>query len=319
MTGKSGTLGQVLDAWEKDLRSRHQVSSHTASAYLGDVRLALAHLGLGEETPVGEALFAEAFTHRGLKSWLSSRVREGRSRATVARNAASVRHFSRFLASKGYLDSDPGVLLETAGPDSALPNVLPLQAVERLVSRAAEEAEEPEQAPVQAAVAARDWALVELLYSAGLRIAEATGLDLESVDLDQMRVRVRGKGNRERVVPFGAPAAQAVQVWLGKRSTLVSEDSASSAQPLFVGVKGARVNPRVVRGRLHRLAARAGVPDVSPHDLRHSSATHLLEGGADLRFVQEYLGHQSLETTQMYTHVDAKRLVTIYNQAHPRA
>ena len=165
-------------------------------------------------------------------------------------------------------------------------------------------------------MALRDWAVVELLYSGALRVQECASANLADLDLSSLHLRVTGKGNKERVVPFGRPAAIALQEWLTVREELARETPNSA---LFLGVRGGRLDPRIIRGNLHRLAARAGVKDIAPHALRHSSATHLLEEGADLRFVQEYLGHSSLATTQRYTHVDSKRLREVYARAHPRA
>jgi len=167
------------------------------------------------------------------------------------------------------------------------------------------------------ATALRDVAMLELLYASGLRVSELVGINLDDVDLANDLVRVLGKGARERTVPFGRPAAQALALWLGLRGELVTEDSAAA---LFLGRRGRRIGQRQVRDLVHRLVNRVdGAPDIGPHGLRHSAATHLLEGGADLRIVQELLGHASLATTQVYTHVSADRLRRSYEQAHPRA
>lgn len=307
------TVGEHLDAWQLHLEHRRGVSDQTIRAYVGDARALFDHLGVELDVSLTQDEASQVLAVRSLRGWLAHRIRENRSRATISRNAASLRSLTAYLTREGVLKTDTGALLETASADSALPNVLTQRAVQTLLARAKEEAEQPGE---RQAVAVRNWALVEIMYSAALRVGEITSLDVSGVDLGQMRVRVLGKGNKERVVPFGRPAMIALETWLDCRPELVTK---SSGDALFLGVRGGRINPRVVRGDLHRLAAHAGVPDVAPHDLRHSSATHLLEEGADLRFVQEYLGHSSLETTQRYTHVDAARLKKIYARAHPRA
>ena len=163
----------------------------------------------------------------------------------------------------------------------------------------------------------RAWAILELTYACGLRVSEVCALDVSSLNREALTVRVLGKGNKERVVPYGPPAREALDHWLVRgRPQLVTQ---SSGEALFLGDRGGRIDPRVVRSMVHRMATKAGVHDVAPHGLRHSTATHLLQGGADLRAVQEMLGHASLSTTQRYTHVDTARLSAIYQRAHPRA
>ena len=165
-------------------------------------------------------------------------------------------------------------------------------------------------------VEVRDWAVLELLYASGVRIGELVALDLSHVNFAERLVLVLGKGGRERMVPFGVPAARALQRWLDTREDLAAEHSPPA---LFLGVRGGRLGARQVRSMVHHLTALAGVRDLAPHGLRHSAATHLLEGGSDLRSVQEGLGHSSLHTTQRYTHISTDRLRAAFHQAHPRA
>jgi integrase/recombinase XerC len=172
--------------------------------------------------------------------------------------------------------------------------------------------------PVARAVAVRDLAAVELLYATGIRVGELVGLDLDSLDHSRRVVRVRGKGDRERVVPYGVPAAQRLDEYLRDARPLLARDPRESA--LFLGRRGRRIDPRQVRSVVTELVGRVeGAPAIGPHGLRHSAATHLLDGGADLRSVQELLGHATLSTTQLYTHVSVERLRASYRQAHPRA
>lgn len=308
-TGPIRTVDDAVRNWSEYLRGREGFSPATVRAYHSDLRQALEFLSVELSEPVEH--LADQFSVLGLRSWLSQRVVQGLSRATIARNAAALRGFCQWAHAGGILSQDPTELLETAPVKNRLPAVLPSAGVAQLLKTAREEANQN-----NADVAAiRDWAAYELLYGAGLRVAELCSLDVSALDQHQRWVRVTGKGGRERTVPYGEPAAAALREWLGTRGGIVEPEQ----KALFVGVRGGRLNPRVLRGNLHRLAARAGVPDTAPHELRHSSATHLLEGGADLRFVQEYLGHASLQTTQRYTHVDSVRLGRVYRQAHPRA
>ncbi len=169
-----------------------------------------------------------------------------------------------------------------------------------------------------AAIDLRDSAIMELLYATGIRVSELCGLDIDDVDEGRRTVRVLGKGSKERVVPYGIPAERAVSRWRGGGRGVLARDSSGPA--LFLGARGGRIDPRTARRVVHaRIAATGWVPDMGPHGLRHTAATHLLEGGADLRSVQEMLGHSSLATTQIYTHVSIERLISAYRQAHPRA
>lgn len=260
---------------------------------------------------------------RLLKGWLAYRVGQGRSKATVARNAAALRAFTAFLVREGLLAADPALSLEVASVDSRLPQILHQEDMFLFLEWARQEAHGDawDKDPAGRASAIRNWVMVEILYSAALRVTELTSLDLKDVDLSSRTLRVTGKGNKQRIVPFGVPAATALRQWMEVRPILAAADKGalSNETALFLGVRGKRIDARVVRTQIHRLAARAGVKDMAPHGLRHSSATHLLEEGADLRFVQEYLGHSSVSTTQRYTHVDSARLRDIYERAHPRA
>ncbi len=191
-----------------------------------------------------------------------------------------------------------------------LPTVLDADEAGALMDHAAVAADDG------AAASVRDRAIVELLYATGIRVSELCATDLDDIDHDRRTARVRGKGDKERVVPFGIPAAHALRQWLAARGELVTP---SSGAALFLGVRGGRIDPRTVRSSVHRLAAQAGVPDLGPHGLRHTAATHVLEGGADLRTVQELLGHATMSTTQRYTHVSVERLRSTFALAHPRA
>jgi integrase/recombinase XerC len=248
-----------------------------------------------------------------LRSWLAKLTTIGKARTTIARHAASARVFTAFCARRGWLTPDPGLILATPKAQRLLPGVLSqAQAVALLEPPADEPAGEvsPEQL--------RDDAVLELLYATGIRVGELVGLDVDDIDQARHVVRVLGKGNKQRTVPLGVPAVKAVERWHASgRPTLATADSGPA---LFLGARGRRLDQRAVRRMVHaRIALVPDAPDIGPHGLRHSAATHLLEGGADLRTVQEILGHATLATTQVYTHVSVERLRATYDRAHPRA
>ena len=246
-----------------------------------------------------------------LRSWLSAQSQQGAARATLARRAAAARTFYRWAARTGRVTADPSLRLVAPRRSGRLPAVLRQGDAANLLDVAAIAADDEDP------ISVRNRAVLELLYASGIRVGELVAIDIDDVDLSTDMVRVTGKGAKERVVPFGIPARQALRAWLRQRPRLVT---AHSGAALFLGRRGRRVDPRQVREVVHALVAHVrDAPDLGPHGLRHSAATHLLEGGADLRVVQELLGHASLATTQLYTHVSVERLRRSYEQAHPRA
>lgn len=318
-------LAGLLAAFEGHLRDERSLSPHSIRAYLGDARSLLAHAARsGVRTP-GELTLAH------LRSWLALQTARGGARTTVARRAAGARALTAFALRSGLSSSDPALLLASPRAHRTLPAVLRadqaaavLDAAQARAARAApgvptgEAGARPEGGSSAEAVALRDHAILEVLYAGGLRVGELVGLDLDSLDPARRAVRVRGKGDKERVVPVGIPAWRSLERWIAEGRPRLAGPAAGRA--VFVGARGARIDPRAARAVVHE-ATRAidGSPDVGPHALRHSAATHLLEGGADLRSVQELLGHATLATTQIYTHVSVERLRATYDQAHPRA
>lgn len=292
------------------LRLERGRSEHTIRAYLGDLGALFAHLtrvGDGDPSQVGLG---------DLRTWLANQHAAGAQRATIARRAAAVRSFFGWAHHTGRLPSDPAATLRSPRAERRLPVTMEVAQI-RAVLDAMTAATAAVTEPAQRAVARRDLALLEVLYSTGVRVSEVCGLDLDDVDVDRGLVRVLGKGGKERIAPLGRPAYQALEDWLESRSDLAGPQA---RRAVFVGERGQRLDPRVARRIVHRsLAAVPGTPDVGPHGLRHAMATHLVEGGADLRAVQELLGHSSLATTQLYTHVTTERLRSAYQQAHPRA
>ncbi|MBP2338520.1 integrase/recombinase XerC [Saccharothrix coeruleofusca] len=297
-----------LAAYERHLAMERSLSPHTVRAYLGDAVSLLVHLSGG--TPADATV--ESVDLAGLRSWLAAQHAAGASRTTLARRTAAARTFTAWAVRAGLLGEDHGLRLTAPRRHRTLPTVLrPDQA--RAALEAAEAAAEQNDP-----VALRDRAVVELLYASGVRVAELCGLDLDDVDYSQRVIRVLGKGSRERTVPFGIPAERALRQWLDHgRSALVSD---RSQRALFLGARGGRLDPRTARRVVHDVMGAVPDPaDTGPHGLRHSAATHLLEGGADLRTVQELLGHATLATTQLYTHVTVERLKAIHDRTHPRS
>ncbi|SDC65794.1 Site-specific recombinase XerD [Actinokineospora iranica] len=269
--------------------------------------------GVGEDEGAGAgSLDGVGLDLTAMRGWLAAQRATGAGRTTLARRVAAARTFTAWAHRRGRLAVDPGLRLMAPRRHRALPSVLRQdQAGE--VMRAAESGAREEDP-----VALRDHAVVELLYATGVRVSEFCGLDVDDVDLGARVVRVLGKGRKERTVPFGVPAAIAVEAWLRQgRPSLVRDDSPPA---VWLGVRGGRLHQAAVRRIVHQaVAAVPGAPDVGPHGLRHSAATHLLEGGADLRSVQELLGHATLSTTQLYTHVTVERLKAIHDRTHPRS
>ena len=295
----------VLDQWGAHLRHSRGASAHTVRAYTADLAAFLAFTGTDPADPGA----ASALTLRAARAWLADSVARGAARSTVSRHVAALRNFSAWAHREGLAPTDAAAALASARADQRLPRVVDQDEAAALLecARSRASADDP--------VSVRDWAILELIYATGIRVSEACSLTTSSVDPAALTVRVLGKGDKERTVPFGIPARDALDQWTvrARPSLAVGTDA------LFVGAKGGPIDPRVVRAMIHRMCARAGVRDIAPHGLRHSAATHLLQGGADLRAVQEILGHSSLATTQRYTHVDAGRLSDVYRRAHPRA
>ncbi len=295
-------LAQALVDFERYLRLELNRSEHTVHAYLGDLTLLLHHQAAsGEPELAGLSL-------RMLRSWLAALHESGASRTTLARRAAAARTFSRWAFQRRLLAADVGELLASPRPHRTIPAVL--SAGEAAAAIDAVDGDEPLQL--------RDRLILELLYGTGIRVAELVGLDIADVDRSRRVLRVVGKGDKQRTVPYGVPADIALQHWLEAGRSHWQTPASGSA--LLLGRRGGRLDQRAARAVVNRsTAGLAGGHGVSPHGLRHSAATHLLDGGADLRAVQELLGHASLATTQIYTHVSVDRLRSSFNQAHPRA
>jgi integrase/recombinase XerC len=299
-------LAGALAAYERHLASERGLSAHTVRAYVGDVAGMLEHAAALGHTDL------RSLDLRTLRSWLAKQQTLGRARSTMARRATAVRVFTAWAQRVGRSDADPGAALGTPRTHKALPAALTAAQARAVLEAAATRADDG------SPVGLRDVAILELLYATGIRVGELCGLDVDDVDRHRRVVRVFGKGRKERTVPYGVPADRALGHWLERGRPALVVSGAGAA--LFLGARGRRVDQRAVRAMVHaRLADVPEAPDLGPHGLRHTAATHLLEGGADLRTVQELLGHASLSTTQLYTHVTSERLRQAYRLAHPRA
>jgi len=306
--GLPAALGSALAEFGRHLESERALSQHTVRAYQGDVQSLLEHAwrqGVGEPGALDLAT---------LRSWLAGQYEAGAARATLARRGAAARAFTAYAHRRGWLTADPGPQLRTPKARRVLPQVLRREEVDEALAETEDRAQRESAAgeQVTAALAMRDAAVLELLYATAIRVSELCGLDAAGVDRERRTVRVFGKGAKERVVPVGLPALRALTRWEEEGRPVLANER--SGQALFLGAKGGRLDPRTARRIVHER-----LQDAAPHAIRHTAATHLLEGGADLRSVQEILGHVSPATTQIYTHVSAERLKATYRQAHPRA
>jgi integrase/recombinase XerC len=303
----SENFEKLIAAFTRHLEVERSLSVHTIRAYLGDLESLLTHLETIGVTDISQLELVH------LRSWLANQQVKGGARTTLSRRAVSVRLFTKWAVKNNYLAKDVAATLATPKGHRTLPEVLDIAdaktAMDSLATRASEE---------ETPISLRDVAMVELLYATGARVAELCGLDVSDIDYDRQTIRVLGKGNKERTIPLGNPAMKALKVWLKEGRDSIKNSLSDNA--VFLGARGKRIDQRTVRTVVYNaLQAIEGIERMGPHALRHSAATHLLEGGADLRTVQEILGHASLATTQIYTHVSTERLQKAFKQAHPRA
>jgi len=297
-----------LRAFEEHLRLERNLSDHTVRAYLGDVQGVLSHAAALGRTATAD------IDLRVLRSWLAREQTLGKARTTLARRAAAVRAFTAWAARTHRMPVDVGATLASPKAHRVLPDTLDNESLDSGLTHLVDATLDPE---ADGPGARRDRALIEMLYATGIRVSELCGLDIDDMDRQRRVIRVLGKGRKERTVPYGVPAAEAVNAWLEVRSAWATS---ASGPALFLGARGRRIDPRVVRALVYKVFGDEETGRrIGPHGLRHTAATHLLEGGADLRAVQELLGHASLATTQIYTHVSTDRIKSAYRQAHPRA
>ena len=289
----------AIEAFVQYLNRERSLSDNTIRAYVGDLQSLSNHLTALKIEDISKLNISH------LRSWLANQQTKGASRTTLSRRATSIKLFTKWAFKEGLLPSDVGANLATPKAHRVLPEILDVKSADLAMKSLETVAEETGEL-----TAIRNLAMVELLYATGARVSELCGLDLKDVDYERQTIRVIGKGSKERVIPMGRPAIAALEKWLAVRPQLANDRSGSA---IFLGARGKRIDQRQVREVVYKTI------ELGPHALRHSAATHLLEGGADLRTVQEILGHASLTTTQIYTHVSAERLHSAFKQAHPRA
>ncbi|PWJ56407.1 integrase/recombinase XerC [Quadrisphaera granulorum] len=302
-------MGETSEDWPqlfcRHLELERGASPATTRAYTADLSSLQEHLHATGTDLAGLSL-------ADLRSWLGAQAAAGAARSTLARRTSAVRSFTAWAVRTGRLPADPALRLRSPTPNRTLPTVLRADQAGRLMDLAAVRADDDDPAHL------RDRAAAELLYASGIRVSELVGLDVDDVDRERRTLRVLGKGSKERVVPYGQPADRAVGEYLERGRPRLATPGSPPA--LLLGARGGRWDQRQVREVVHALLRGLGEGvDAAPHALRHTAATHLLDGGADLRSVQEMLGHASLATTQVYTHVSVERLRRSYEQAHPRA
>jgi integrase/recombinase XerC len=313
------------------LRLNRNASAHTVRAYESDLAQLVEHLAAQRGCKRAQ-LRAEHLDYAAVRGFLGDLHARGDSRASAARKLAAVRTFGKFLRREGALDHEPAALVGSPRREKKIPAHLDVDEVERLLAT-------PD---TSGPLGRRDRAILELFYASGLRLSELVGLDLHDVNISSRMVRVLGKGNKERIVPFNSKAGEALTAYLGAREAIVGGGllpegarraagapavrprgarwRAGREDPLFVNYRGGRLSGRSVHRLVRRYVAQCSVRfGISPHALRHSFATHLLENGADLRAIQELLGHVRLSTTERYTHVNVAQLMSVYKKAHPRA
>ncbi len=312
-------MREHLKAFLEHLRLNENASAHTVRAYESDLSQYLVFLAAHLKTRVSD-LTPAALDHINARAFLGDRNKRGNSKSSAARKLSAIRAFGRYLRREGVLEGDPAALVGSPKREERIPNHLAIDEMSQLLD-----------APdTSGPLGRRDKAILELFYASGLRLSELVGLDLDDVNLSGRVVRVLGKGRKERIVPFNTTTAGALRAWLPDREALRATPAGSmrpgphtsrrAREPLFLNYQGGRLSTRSVDKLVRRyMAVFSTRYGISPHALRHSFATHLMEAGADLRAIQELLGHARLSTTQRYTHVNAAQLIETYRKAHPKA
>ena len=295
------------------IRLNRNASPHTVAAYESDLSQFIAFAG--EHTGRRHALQPKHLSLDVIRGYLGELYRQGQARTSVARKVSALRTFTRYLRREGFIDADPAVLAVAPKREQKVPAHLSVDEMSQLL----------EMPDISTPLGRRDRAILELFYASGIRLSELVALDLEDVDLSGRMIRVMGKGRKERIVPFNKSAEKCLRKWYSDRAVLTRSDDhrrrmSDQASPLFVNARGGRLTGRSVQRMVARYVASCSTRfGISPHALRHSFATHLLQAGADLRAIQELLGHVRLSTTQRYTHVNVAQLLDVYRKAHPRA
>ena len=305
-------MQDYIDRFAEHLKYERNVSKHTLRNYLSDLEQFRDYLCPADANGNRRHIDVAQIDHITIREYLSGLYQDKRKKTSIARKLATLRTFFKFLCREQVLEMNPARLVSSPRLEKKLPKALSIDDVIKFV-------ETPEADTV---LGKRDRAILELLYASGMRVAELTGLNLDDVDFNHESVLVRGKGRKERVVPFGSKAKQAMQTYLAVRGELLVEAPEDLRDPMafFLNYQGTRITTRSVGRMIDKYVREAALAGgVSPHSLRHSFATHLLSAGADLRAIQELLGHARLSTTQIYTHVSPEKLMEVYDKAHPKA
>jgi integrase/recombinase XerC len=303
------SLEQAIKEFDRHMAVERNLSDRTRQSYLSDLRQYRDFLeNLSVPAPEEDAIPTDQMS---IRSFLASFYRQKRRKVTISRKVAALRSFYRYLLREGKVRFNPAELVELPRCEKHIPTVLSVDEILSLLR--VNFSEDP--------AGLRDRAMIELFYSAGIRLSELTGLNIEDIDFPRGLLKVRGKGRKERIVPVGRAAFEAIDAYLKRRGEFaVKRTRSGTDEPLFVSIRGGRMNPRGVARVVERVVLQSGIGrKISPHTLRHTFATHLLDAGADLRSIQEMLGHKSLSTTQKYTTVSVSRLMEIYDRSHPRA
>ncbi|MDO5746930.1 MAG: tyrosine recombinase XerC [Actinomycetaceae bacterium] len=298
---------ELIASFQRYLRRVKGFSEHSVKAYSQDLQHFFTTIQ-GDD----QHCYRSTFTLTQARAWLAALMNDGAARSTLARRGASLRKFSHWLFTTQRLDTDFAARLRTPTPEHILPRVLSVHQITQLFRHIHNEVNDD-----PTPVALRNRACFELLYSTGIRVGELIGMNLHDIDDERAVVRVHGKGNKERVVPLGQPALASIEEYLKDGRPALASLHTDNA--IFISTRGTRMSDRAIRQALYHTCDRASIERISPHALRHAAATHMLEYGADIRMVQELLGHSSLDTTQRYTHVDQRRLKEAFMQAHPHA
>lgn len=305
-------LGKYIDEFLQHLKYERNLSEHTLRNYASDLEQFYNHVAPPDQNNQRRDVSIREIDHLVIRDFMASLYEKQKKKSSIHRKIAAIRTFFRFLCREGYLEINPARLVASPRVERKLPNHLTIEQAIRFI-----ETPDPE-----TVLGKRDRAILELLYASGVRVSELVNLNLHDIDFENNSLRVKGKGRKERVVPFGEHAKKAMETYLSVRGELLIEAEADKADPLsmFMNYQGTRITTRSVGRMIDKYVKEcADVHHISPHSLRHSFATHLLDAGADLRTIQELLGHARLSTTQQYTHVSTDKLMEVYDKAHPKA